>query len=270
MHDRQRGAGQPEQARIAASGEPVLSKPQGQTPARCLPRAWAALAPRACDTRLVCPVPSGRGSFPLAALRFRCVRTPRLLVRFVVVLAQAHGSWGACVRGLVLCICASAQRGYSDTAGRQQARTQRGAAMPHGADQLPIAIAGAIATAVGAVVTTLLAAVVLAAQRAHAATHSTAGSEQRTRGRRLWVRERPPAWWDTTAQDFDDAEFRSHFRMCWETFYFVADTLRPQIQRKDTRWREALGFQKVTAIALYRLATGTDAYTRPQTPCCTT
>ena len=44
--------------------------------------------------------------------------------------------------------------------------------------------------------------------------------------------------------------------MGWETFYFVADTLRPQIQRKDTRWRQALGFQKVTAMALYRLATG--------------
>jgi hypothetical protein len=151
------------------------------------------------------------------------------------------------------------RRGYSDTVQRSAGVHERGAAMPHGADQLPFAMAGAIATAVGVVVTTLLSAVVLAAQRAHATTHSTTGGEQRRRGRRVWVRERPAAWWDTTAQEFDDAEFRSNFRMCWETFYFVADMLRPQIQRQDTRWREALGFQKVTAIALYRLATGADA-----------
>ena len=82
----------------------------------------------------------------------------------------------------------------------------------------------------------------------------------------MWVRERPAAWWDTTAQDFDDAEFRENFRMCWDTFYFVADTLRPQIQRQDTKWRQALGFEKVTAMALYRLATGTDARKRPAHP----
>ena len=159
--------------------------------------------------------------------------------------------------------------GVLTTQGAQQARTLRCAAMPRGADQLPFAIAGAVATAVGAVATALLATVVVASQRAQAAstcaTGST-GSKRPTKRGRLWVRERPAAWWDTTAQDFDDAEFRENFRMCWDTFYFVADTLRPQIQRQDTKWRQALGFEKVTAMALYRLATGTDARKRPAHP----
>lgn len=98
--------------------------------------------------------------------------------------------------------------------------------------------------------------VVLAAQRAHAVLPSPATVPQGRRKRRWWARERSACWWDTEAQDFDDKEFRSNFRMCWETFYFIADTIRPQIQRQDTTWRPALGFQRVTAMALYRLATG--------------
>jgi|688.fasta_scaffold229182_3 hypothetical protein len=128
--------------------------------------------------------------------------------------------------------------------------------MARGNQQLELVMASAVGSAVSALVTALLITVVLAAQRAHAVLPSPATVPQGRRKRRWWARERSACWWDTEAQDFDDKEFRSNFRMCWETFYFVADTIRPQIQRQDTTWRPALGFQRVTAMALYRLATG--------------
>jgi hypothetical protein len=128
--------------------------------------------------------------------------------------------------------------------------------MARDARQLELLVASAVATAVSAVVMALLITVVVASQRAHGVPLDLGAVPQGKLKRRWWVRERPACWWDTTAQELDDKDFRSNFRMCWDTFYFVADTLRPQIQRQDTHWRQALGFQKVTAMALYRLATG--------------
>ena len=78
-------------------------------------------------------------------------------------------------------------------------------------------------------------------------------------GRRWWVQPRAACWWDTDAQLMDDTEFRSHFRMCWSTFYAVCDLVRDAVERKDTQLRDAIHFEKVTAMALWRLATG-DSY----------
>ena len=105
-----------------------------------------------------------------------------------------------------------------------------------------------------AVLATFVAAVVLLQQNAAAAPLLP-----RREGRRWWVRPRAASWWDTDAQEMDDAEFRSHFRMCWETFYAVCDVVRDAVERQDTQLRSAIHFEKVTAMALWRLATG-DSY----------
>jgi hypothetical protein len=70
------------------------------------------------------------------------------------------------------------------------------------------------------------------------------------------VRSRNTSWWDGDAQDLDDAEFRSYFRMVWSAFYALADDLKPDVQLKDTRYRKAVDYEAVVAMALYRLATG--------------
>jgi hypothetical protein len=65
--------------------------------------------------------------------------------------------------------------------------------------------------------------------------------------RRWWKRERNLSWWEGDAQDCDDDEFRSHFRMDWNAFYKLADDLRPDIERKNTRLRKAVDYEAVVA-----------------------
>jgi len=74
--------------------------------------------------------------------------------------------------------------------------------------------------------------------------------------RRWWVRDRRQCWWDGDAQDLDDADFRSYFRMEWSSFYALADDLRPDVQGQKTRFRASVDYEAAVAMALYRLATG--------------
>ena len=102
----------------------------------------------------------------------------------------------------------------------------------------------------------LLAAVLAAVTSLQLALGGSALPQPRGEGRRWWTKPRAACRWDTDAQVMDDAEFRSHFRMCWDTFYAVCDLLRDRIERQDTRLRNAIHFEKVVAMALWRLATG--------------
>ena len=74
--------------------------------------------------------------------------------------------------------------------------------------------------------------------------------------RRWWVRSRSTCWWEGDAQDLDDVEFRSYFRMEWSAFYGLADDLKPDLERSTTRFRTAIDYETVLAMGLYRLATG--------------
>ena len=102
----------------------------------------------------------------------------------------------------------------------------------------------------------LLAVVLAAVLTVQLGQGGAADAEPRSAGRRWWVRPRAACWWDTDAQLLDDAEFRGHFRMCWDTFYAVCDLLRDRIERQDTQMHNAVHYEKVVAMALWRLATG--------------
>lgn len=77
-------------------------------------------------------------------------------------------------------------------------------------------------------------------------------------GRAAWAYERAPSWWATTAQHLSDEDFRSHFRVCWDTFHYIVDQVGESVEGKTTRWRAALAKELVVACAIYRLATGHD------------
>jgi hypothetical protein len=113
-----------------------------------------------------------------------------------------------------------------------------------------------LASASLALVAAVLASCAVAASLQAAGATKSTGVGRGHGNRRWWKRERNLSWWEGDAQDLDDNEFRSHFRMDWNAFYTLADDLRPDIERKNTRFRNAVDYEAVVAMALYRLATG--------------
>lgn len=75
--------------------------------------------------------------------------------------------------------------------------------------------------------------------------------------RRMWRRERPqgPVFWTNVLNNFDDDEWRSHFRMSRGTFDFVLGLLEPHLRRKTTNWRQPLEPRRRLAVALWWYAT---------------
>jgi hypothetical protein len=53
-----------------------------------------------------------------------------------------------------------------------------------------------------------------------------------------------------------DREWRRHYRMSYETYLELVETLIPYVQHDDTRLREAIPGDKAVAMVLYRLAPG--------------
>ena len=113
-----------------------------------------------------------------------------------------------------------------------------------------------LATASMTLLAAVLASCAVAASLATAAAPRAGGSGRGHGARRWWVQHKSSCWWNGDAQDLDDADFRAHFRMEWTAFYALADELRPDVQRQNTRFRDALDYEAVVAMALYRLATG--------------
>ncbi|XP_069757269.1 putative nuclease HARBI1 [Narcine bancroftii] len=75
--------------------------------------------------------------------------------------------------------------------------------------------------------------------------------------RKMWRRERPhgPVFWSNVLNNFDEDEWRGHFRMSRATFDFVLELVEPQLRRKTTNWRQPLEPRLRLAIALWWYAT---------------
>ena len=113
-----------------------------------------------------------------------------------------------------------------------------------------------LATASLALLAAVVASCAAAASLATAAGPQAAGVGRGHGARRWGVKHKSSCWWNDDAQDLDDAGFRAEFRMEWSAFYALADDLRLDVQRQDTKFRAALDYEAVVAMALYRLATG--------------
>ncbi|XP_033114488.1 protein ANTAGONIST OF LIKE HETEROCHROMATIN PROTEIN 1-like [Anneissia japonica] len=75
----------------------------------------------------------------------------------------------------------------------------------------------------------------------------------------MWVRPRPRHWWEYALTTFNDADWKTHFRMKRRTFNVLVDRIRPYVQYENTQFRNPIPLDKRVAISLWRLATP-DAY----------
>uniref|UniRef100_A0A3Q0RQP3 Uncharacterized protein n=1 Tax=Amphilophus citrinellus TaxID=61819 RepID=A0A3Q0RQP3_AMPCI len=65
-------------------------------------------------------------------------------------------------------------------------------------------------------------------------------------------------WWDVIVPAFTNAQWVQNFRMSREVFHSLCNKLRPAMERRDTTSRECVPVRKRVAIALWKLATGSD------------
>ncbi|KAK9275157.1 hypothetical protein L1049_022416 [Liquidambar formosana] len=75
--------------------------------------------------------------------------------------------------------------------------------------------------------------------------------------RRLWVKDRSKAWWESCNHpDFPEVEFYRSFRMSRATFNMICDELDSVVTKKDTMLRAAIPVRQRVAVCIWRLATG--------------
>ncbi|KAL7096004.1 hypothetical protein ACP275_10G057700 [Erythranthe tilingii] len=75
--------------------------------------------------------------------------------------------------------------------------------------------------------------------------------------RRLWVKNRPNAWWEqVNSPDFPDEEFKRAFRMSRATFDTICHELESAVTKKDTMLRLAIPVPQRVAACIWRLSTG--------------
>lgn len=66
------------------------------------------------------------------------------------------------------------------------------------------------------------------------------------------------SFWDTSSQRWTNRMWTCHLWMKRETFLYLCRELSPTLEKRNTRFREAIPVSKRIAIALWRLATGID------------
>jgi hypothetical protein len=74
----------------------------------------------------------------------------------------------------------------------------------------------------------------------------------------VWAHNRSSEWWDVIVPGFTNEQWVENFRMSEETFGFLSNKLRPVLERQDTNFRGCVPLKKRVAIALWRLATGSE------------
>lgn len=75
--------------------------------------------------------------------------------------------------------------------------------------------------------------------------------------RRAWAWPRTQKWFDLLLADRSlGSQWPEYFRVTRQTFEYLCDLLRPDLQRQDTRMRKATTVEKKVLVGLWRLATG--------------
>ncbi|XP_061599578.1 uncharacterized protein LOC133462376 [Cololabis saira] len=74
----------------------------------------------------------------------------------------------------------------------------------------------------------------------------------------VWKFNRTSEWWDTIVPGFSRQQWVDNFRMSEETYNFLCNKLRPAMERQDTTFRECVPLKKRVAVALWKLATGSE------------
>lgn len=74
----------------------------------------------------------------------------------------------------------------------------------------------------------------------------------------LWTFDRTSEWWDVIVPGFTNAQWIENFRMSEETFNHLCNKLRPALELKNTNFRRCMPLKKRVAVALWKLATGSE------------
>lgn len=74
-------------------------------------------------------------------------------------------------------------------------------------------------------------------------------------GRRCWILPRPKGAFETTIDLWPEDLFRQELRVGKKLFEFLCEALSRDMQREDTKFREAVPVRRQVAIALKKLAT---------------
>uniref|UniRef100_A0A8C2HKI6 DDE Tnp4 domain-containing protein n=1 Tax=Cyprinus carpio TaxID=7962 RepID=A0A8C2HKI6_CYPCA len=74
----------------------------------------------------------------------------------------------------------------------------------------------------------------------------------------VWTFNRASEWWGVIVPGFTNTQWLENFRMSEETFIYLCNKLRPAMERRDTNFRVCVPLKKRVAIALWKLATGSE------------
>jgi len=77
--------------------------------------------------------------------------------------------------------------------------------------------------------------------------------------RRSWQIPRTSAWFDLAYSTYSNDQWYANFRVSKNTFHFLLDELRADLERQDTEMRKAVTVRRKVALFLYYLAS-TDSY----------
>ncbi|XP_043097547.1 protein ANTAGONIST OF LIKE HETEROCHROMATIN PROTEIN 1 [Puntigrus tetrazona] len=80
----------------------------------------------------------------------------------------------------------------------------------------------------------------------------------RRRTSAVWSYPREHKWWDTIVPAFTPEQFIQNFRVSRESFEYICCRLRHVLQRRNTNFRLCVPLKKRIAIALWKLATGSE------------
>ena len=78
--------------------------------------------------------------------------------------------------------------------------------------------------------------------------------------RRFWMIDYGHDWFQRLRQNRNQPMYQEfskrEFRLQTETFEYIANLLRPSIEKQNTFWREAITIEKRIAVAIWRRSTG--------------
>ncbi|KAM9314090.1 uncharacterized protein KZ484_023919 [Pholidichthys leucotaenia] len=73
-----------------------------------------------------------------------------------------------------------------------------------------------------------------------------------------WTVNRSSRWWEDAVPGFSSTQWLQNFRMSEDTFTYLCHKLRPCMERQDATFRLRVPVRKRVAIALWKLATGSE------------
>ncbi len=75
--------------------------------------------------------------------------------------------------------------------------------------------------------------------------------------RRVWVKCRlqGDVFWNVTVHNYSDTDWVKHFRMSRDTFMYLANELKPALQKQVTNWRKPIDYRRRLGTVIWWFVT---------------